>query len=262
VQLGLVQLGLVQLGLVQLGLVQLGLVQLSLAPTARRRHGANPANFQYAGIHTCAEQIQITNLRANASIRFREVRVKPNSIVISAVILAAVALSMHSQSAPAAPAPGPSRIAVVAMREAMLATQDGRKAVAAMQARFEPRRLDLEKRQADLKALDDRSRTGAATMSADTQKRLADEIAVKKKALDRDSQDLDDDAQQEDGKLMQDIGEKMGTVIDQYGKQKGYTVVVDAAQPILWAAESANVTLDIIKLYDQQHPGAAPLPAK
>ena len=188
---------------------------------------------------------------------------KPNSIVIGAAILAAVALSMHSQSAPTAPAAAPSRIAVVAMREAMLATQDGKKAVAAMQARFEPRRIDLEKRQAEVTAMEERARAGAGTMSADAQKRLSDDIAVRKKALDRDAQDLDDDAQQEDAKLMQAISDKMDTVIDQYGKQKGYTVIVDAAQPVLWAAESANVTLDIIKIYDQQFPpAAAPAPAK
>ncbi len=183
---------------------------------------------------------------------------KPNSIVISALILAAVALSVHSQSTPAPAQPAPSRIAVLAMREAMLATQDGRKAAAAMKARFEPRRLALEKRQTELTGLDERARNGAATMNAETQRRLAEEIATKKKSLERDAQDLDDDAQQEDAKLMQDISDKMNAVIDQYGKQKGYTVVVDTAQPILWAAESANVTLDIIKLYDQQHPSAAP----
>ena len=182
---------------------------------------------------------------------------KPNSIVIGAIILAAVALSMHSQSAPPEAAPAPSRIAVVAMREAMLATGDGRKALAAMQARFEPRRIELEKRQADVKALEASAHTGAGTMSADAQKRLTDEIAATKKALDRDAQDLDDDVQQEDAKLIQDISDKMGTVIDQYARQKGYTVVVDAAQPILWAAESANVTIDLIKLYDLQHPAAA-----
>jgi outer membrane protein len=219
------------------------------------------AAFRVRGVHSCAEQIQITKAGANDSIRFREVRVKYNSIFLSTVILAAVAFSMHSQSAPiappSAPAPAPSRIAVIAMREAMLATRDGRKAVAAMQARFEPRRQELEKRQADLTAMEERGRAGAATMNADAQKRLTEDIAARKKALDRASQDLDDDAQQEDGKLMQDIGDKMGKVIDQYGKQKGYTIVVDAAQPILWAAESANVTLDIIKLYDQQYPVAA-----
>jgi Skp family chaperone for outer membrane proteins len=42
-------------------------------------------------------------------------------------------------------------------------------------------------------------------------------------------------------------------------KQNGYTVVMDAAQPVLWAAETANITPDIIKLYDQKHPAATPL---
>ena len=32
---------------------------------------------------------------------------------------------------------------------------------------------------------------------------------------------------------------------------------MDAAQPVLWAAETANVTPDIVKLYDQKHPAAA-----
>jgi outer membrane protein len=179
---------------------------------------------------------------------------KPKSFLITAAILAAVALSMHSQSVPAAPMPEPSRIGVVAVREAMLATQEGHKAVAAMQARFEPRRLELEKRQTELKNLE----ASANSASGDERKRLTDELAAKKTALERDAQDLDDDAQQEDAKLMQDISDKMGEVIDQYGKQKGYTVVVDAAQPVLWAADSANITVDIVKLYDQRHPVTAP----
>ena len=44
----------------------------------------------------------------------------------------------------------------------------------------------------------------------------------------------------------------MGGVIDEFAKANGYTVVMDAAQPVLWAAEGANVTPDIIKLYDQK----------
>jgi hypothetical protein len=36
---------------------------------------------------------------------------------------------------------------------------------------------------------------------------------------------------------------------------------MDAAQPVLWAAEAANVTPDIIKLYDRLHPAAGATPA-
>jgi outer membrane protein len=182
--------------------------------------------------------------------------VKLNSIVLGGLILGAVALSMHSQTAASKPVLA-AKVAVVAMRDAMLNTQDGRKAMAVMQNKFEPRRAALEKLQAELQKLDDQLRKGGATMSAEAQRKLSDEMAAKKKTFDRDAQDLNDDAEQEDAKIKDDINGKMGAVIDQYAKQNGYTVVMDAAQPVLWAADTANITPDIVKLYDQQHPAPA-----
>jgi outer membrane protein len=182
---------------------------------------------------------------------------KVNSILTGVVILGAVAVSIRSQTTAPKPALA-AKVAIVAMRDAMLSTQDGRKAAAAMQATFAERKTALEKLQADLVAMDDKLRKGSATMNAETRQKLADEMAAKKKTFDRDAQDLNDDAEAADGKLMQDISGKMGAVIDEYAKQNGYTVVMDAAQPVLWASEAANVTPDIIKLYDQKHPAPAP----
>ena len=34
---------------------------------------------------------------------------------------------------------------------------------------------------------------------------------------------------------------KMGKVIDTYAKSNGFTLVMDAAQPVLWASEKANM---------------------
>ena len=175
---------------------------------------------------------------------------KLNSIVIGGVILGAVALTMHSQNAAPKPALA-AKVAVVAMRDAMLNTQDGRKAMAGMQAKFEPVRIGMEKRQTELQTMAEQLRKGAATMTPEAQQKLNDEIAAKKKTFDRDADDLNAEVEQEDNKLMQDLTVKMGGVIDEYAKQNGYTVVMDAAQPVLWAAETANVTPDIIKLYDQ-----------
>jgi outer membrane protein len=102
-------------------------------------------------------------------------------------------------------------------------------------------------------------------MTPQTRQQLSEEMAAKKKVFDRDAQDLNDDAEAADGQLMQEITGKMGAVIDEYAKQNGYTVVMDAAQPVLWAAETANITPDIVKLYDQKHPvpqAAAPAAKK
>lgn len=187
---------------------------------------------------------------------------KVNSILAGMLILGAVAVSIHSQTAAQKPALA-AKVAIVAMRDAMLSTQDGRKAAAAMQTTFATRKAAIEKLQAELATIDDRLRKGGATLTPDARQKLSDEFAAKKKIFDRDAQDLNDDAQAADNQLMQDISGRMATVIDEYARQNAYTVVLDAAQPLLWAAETANVTPDIVKLYDQKHPvaGAPAAPA-
>jgi outer membrane protein len=183
--------------------------------------------------------------------------VKLNSIVIGAAILGAVALSVHSQNAAAKPALA-AKVAVVAMRDAMLNTQDGKQAMAVMQAKFDPMRTGMEKRQAELQTMAEQLRKGTATMAHEAQQKFTNELAAKKKSFDRDADDLNAEVEQEDGKLMQDLTGKMGGVIDEYAKQNGNAVIMDAAQPVVWAAETANITSDIVKLYDSKHPAAKP----
>jgi outer membrane protein len=180
--------------------------------------------------------------------------VKVNSILAVALVLGAVALTVRSQSAPPKPAALAAKIAVIGMRDAMVATLDGKAAVAKMQATIEPERAKLEKESAAIQSLEEQLRKGAATMAPDAQRKLSDQIANRKKKLQRDDQDLTDAAEALDNRLMQEITGKMGTVIDAYAKKNGYTVVMDASVPVLWAAESANVTPEVIKEYDLAHP--------
>jgi outer membrane protein len=180
--------------------------------------------------------------------------VKLNSLLAVALVFGAVALTVRSQTATPKPVAAAAKIAVVAMRDAMLATQDGKAAIAQMQTKFEPQRAKLEKEQGAIQTLEGQLKNGAATMSPDARQKLAEEIATRKKKLEREMDDLNTDAQAEDSRLMQDVSTKMGAIVDQYAKQNGYTVVIDASAPLLWASESANVTPDIVKAYDQAHP--------
>ena len=188
---------------------------------------------------------------------------KVNSLLAVALVLGAVAFTVRSQNVPAKPAAIP-KIAVIAMREAMIATQEGQAAGKAMQTEFAPRRAALEKEDAAIVALDDQLKKGAATMSADAQQKTRDEITRRKTKLQRDVEDLDADQQAADNKITQDITGKLGAVIDKTAKANGYTVVMDASAPLLWASESSNITPEIVKAYDAVHPvkGAATTPAK
>ena len=179
---------------------------------------------------------------------------KLNSLFAVALVLGAVALTMRSQTAQTKPAALVPKIAVIQMRQAMLATQEGQAAGKAMQAKYAPKRAALEKEDAAIVALDEQLKKGAATMSAEARQKLQDEIARRKKNLERDIQDLDDEQQAEDNRISQEITGKLGEVIDKAAKANGYTVVMDASAPLLWASEGSNITPEIIKSYDAAHP--------
>lgn len=194
--------------------------------------------------------------------------------VLPAVMIGAAALA-HAQapaSGAAAPkpvvsaAPGavPTKIAILYVQNAILSTAEGKKAATELQGKFGPRRQTLEKRQADIQALQDQLKKGSATMSEDAKNKMARQIDADGKSLQRDADDLNADAEQEQNKLFGDLLQKLQAVVSQYATQNGFAVVLDVSSqqsPIMWAAASTDITGDIVKLYDQAHPmAAAPAP--
>jgi outer membrane protein len=180
--------------------------------------------------------------------------VKVNSFLAVAITLGAVAITVRSQTATPQPVALSAKIAVISMRDAMIATLDGKAAIAQMENTIAPQRAKLEKEGAAIQALEEQGRKGGATMTPEAVRKLSDEVASRKKKLERDLDDLNTDAEALDNRLMQDITGKMGAVIDAYAKKNGFTVVMDASVPVLWAAESANITPAVVKEYDLAHP--------
>jgi len=187
------------------------------------------------------------------------------STVIGATLLGVLALSTYSHSQPAAAKPPAMvKIAVVAMRDAMLTTQEGRKAAKEMQAKFATRQTALQKLAQELQTGSDQLQKNVPPLSDEGRQKLGAELAAKKKKYDRDLEDLNAEMEAENGRVFEDINGKFGKVLDQYAKANGFSLVMDAEQPVLWASESTNITPDMIKAYDQAHPvaGAAAPPAK
>jgi outer membrane protein len=203
-----------------------------------------------------------------------------NFIIFPALMLGAAALVCAQTppsgtvgaagAKPAAPVPSvaPTKIAILYVQNALLQSAEGKKAAGELQAKFNPRRTTLEKRQSDVQALQDQLKKGGATMSDEAKNKLARQIDAEGKALQRDADDLNTDAEQEQNKIFQDLFSKLNAVVDSYAKQNGFAVVLDVSNqqgPIMWASASVDITTDIVKLYDQAHPVAAapaPPPAK
>ncbi len=169
----------------------------------------------------------------------------------------------HAPATAALPPAGnvtlPTKVAIIYVQQAIIGTKEGSAATAVLQAKYQPRKDDFDKRQRDIQSVSDQLKKGSATMSDDAKQKLERDIDSKTKSLQRDTQETSDDYEQEMGKIFQELGNKMLQIIEQYSYQNGYAVVLDVSNqqtPVIWAAPSTNITADIVKLYDQAHPSA------
>jgi outer membrane protein len=166
--------------------------------------------------------------------------------------------------AEAAPAPPPVKVATIFGQNAIVSTQEGQRASAALNAKYAPRRDEFNRKQTEMQSLRDQLKRGQATMSAEARNRLNQAIDAKNKELKRLGEDSQNALEEEEGAMMQQLGEKMLSVINDYASRKGYALVLDVSLPngpVLWASPSVDITSDIVKLYDQAHPAGAAAPA-
>lgn len=149
------------------------------------------------------------------------------------------------------------KIAVINMQTALLSTKDGQKAVEEMKAKFGPKEQEFQKRQADLQAKQDEYRKKENTLSEDAKATLARDIDTMTKNLQRDTDDARQDVDQEQQRVLNELGQKMMQVLTKYSADKGLTMVLDVSgQPnnVLFASSTADITAEIIKLYDAAAP--------
>jgi outer membrane protein len=161
------------------------------------------------------------------------------------------------------PAQTPTKVAIINIQGAIVATRDGAKARESIQKKFEPRFKQVEAQNSEIQKLRNQLTTLANTASQEVRDKISREIDDKQKKLQWDSEDLQNDLQQEEGKLVNEIGQRMMQVIDEYAKAQGFALVLDVSSqqsPVLWAANGIDITQQIVELYDKRF-GAGEAPA-
>ena len=101
-------------------------------------------------------------------------------------------------------------------------------------------------------------------MSQEEQARLTRQGESLAKQAQRKQDEYNEDVQAALGDVRERIGRKMLDVLDRYARENGYSAIFDTssqAQVIIYASNQADVTQDIIRLFDQAYPvkaGATP----
>ena len=189
-------------------------------------------------------------------------------IVVAAAALAAFAMLAQTQTT--RPAATPANIAVI---DSSLFTDEKNgisRVMAAMQqleAKFTPLRTEirgmrdrLSTMRSDIqkkRLIQDANATAQQTEAADTL-----ELQIKRKAEDAQSA-----YQRESLAVLDPLQKDIGTALTAYAQAKGISLLIDANRvPIVYAANSLDVTKDFIADYNRTHPAgpatAAPAPAR
>ena len=183
-----------------------------------------------------------------------------------AVLCLAQVRGIHAQGA-ASGAAAPTKIAVINIRNAIVATADGKQAQAQLQSQFAPKQNELQGLQKQIEDLQRKMTDGARTLSDDEKAKLQREGELLSRRLQRGNDDLNEELNAAQGEIVDTIGRKMLEVLDRYARENGYTIVLDTSaqgSPVVYGSSQSDITQEIVRLFDQAYPvkaGAAAAPA-
>ena len=160
-----------------------------------------------------------------------------------------------------------TKVGIINIQSALLSTQDGKKAVGELQAKFEPTSKKLEGMRDEINSMQAELSKGSNTMGDERRRELARDIDQKTRELNRAQEDAQQEFQAEQEKLLQELYQRMNAVINKYSNDHAYSLILDISSPqtpVVFAANGTDITGDIIKLYDVEAVKAAtatPAPA-
>ncbi len=189
-------------------------------------------------------------------------------LVLFAVVLSLTALAQTSNAAPTPnPTPAPAtaastRVGIINIQSAIVATNEGQRDFEALQKKFEPRQAELQKLNSEVEDLKKQLQTQGDKLNDEARLNLQKSVESKQKTLQRSLEDAQADAQQQQQELFNRIGQKLMPVLEKYAKSNGYSIIIDVSNPqtpVLWAdLASTDVTKAVVDAYNAQSGVAAP----
>jgi len=173
--------------------------------------------------------------------------------VISFLAIMAIPLAAQAQG----------KIGVININAAIAGTAEGKKAIADLQQKYQPRQQELERLQGEIQSIQSQLSKQSPALAEDEQSRLTRELEEKQKLLKRSSDDAQTDFNSDRDEAVRRIGQKMVRVIQEYAPQNGIVLVMDGMQvPIYYAAKDVDITEAVVRRYDAANPVAGGVPAK
>jgi outer membrane protein len=145
-----------------------------------------------------------------------------------------------------------TKIGYVDMQKAIQATAAGKKAKSELEGEFNKKKKELEKKETDLKKMGEDLERKKAVLSEEVlskkQAEFQEEMLKYRDVVGKSQIEI----QKKERDLTAPILEKMKKVIEKVAKEKGYSMVLENSQMVLFATPDADLTGEVIKSYEKE----------
>ncbi|MEO6807395.1 MAG: OmpH family outer membrane protein [Edaphobacter sp.] len=158
----------------------------------------------------------------------------------------------------------PAKIALVAFEQAVFATNEGQRDVQSIQAKYKPKKDQIDTLSTEVDSLKKQLQSAPATLSDTDRAAKMKEIDTKEKRLNHDSEDAQTAYNTELQEAYGKLAAKVSATLKKYVSDNGYTLLLDVSSQqsnVMWANQSTDVTQAVVTAYNTSSGVAAPMPS-
>lgn len=145
-----------------------------------------------------------------------------------------------------------AKVGYIDMQKAIQSTSAGKKAKTELEGDFNKKKKELEKKEADLKKMGEDLEKKKSVLSEDAlnkkQAEFQEEMLKYRDVVGKSQLEI----QKKERELTAPILEKMKKTIAKLAKEKGYTMVIENSQMVLYATPDADLTDEVVKAFEKE----------
>jgi outer membrane protein len=181
------------------------------------------------------------------------------ALAVSSAMVCAMAVQAQT-------AAGPTKIAVIQFQLAVTQTNEFQRNYADLQKKYDPKRQELQTLNTQIDNMTKELQSQASTLNQAEQQSRAEAIQDKKRQAQRLQDDDQSDYQSDMQDMLNDMAQKVGSELQTYAREHGYTVVLDASQTqqqspeVLYWSPAMDITKAVVDAYNAKSGIPAPPP--
>jgi outer membrane protein len=151
-----------------------------------------------------------------------------------------------------------NKVAVINMQQAVLETDEIKKASADLESKYKPRQAEIQKIQTELQDIQSKLQAGQGKLTPDQESELNFQGQRRQRDLQRMGEDLQGEVEAERNTILSAAGRKMADAVRRVADARGFDVVIDSGSTV-YVRPAVDITKEAIAEYNKGGaPAAAP----